>query len=119
MTCPSKKIQGRSCRRKGARWERELVKLFQTCMPDAEIRRGLQYRSGQEVPDVDCPIFWIEAKRGRKPNIRNALQQAVTAAPDGRIPLAVIRDDRSEPITALLLDDFLELIEEWWRDKQR
>ena len=106
-------MSGARSRRKGARFERELVHLFRAAMPDAEVRRGLQYR-GEEVADVDCPIFWVEAKRGKKPNIRGALRQAIEAAPKGRIPIAVIRDDRAEGIVTLLLDDFLDLVSEWW-----
>ena len=106
-------------RRKGAAWERALVHLFREAMPGAEIRRGLQCRGGDEVPDVDCPVFWIEGKRGKKPNVRAALRQATEAAPKGRIPLAVIRDDRAEAFVALSLDDFLELVAEWWAERQR
>ena len=104
-------------RRKGVKWERELVKLFRQAMPGADIRRGLQYRSGQEAPDVECPVFWIESKRGRKPNIRAALKQAANGAPMGRFPLAVVRDDHAEPTVTLFLDDFLDLIAEWWHGK--
>jgi len=88
-------------------------------MPGAEVRRGLQSRSGDEVPDVDCPVFWVEAKRGRKPNVRGALKQAIDAAPKGRIPIAVVRDDRAAPFVVLLLDDFLELIEQWWSARRK
>jgi len=110
---------GALSRRKGAAWERELVHRFREAMPGAEIRRGLQPRSGAEVPDVDCPVFWPEAKRGAKPNVRAALRQAAEAAPKGRVPIAVIRDDRAEPFVALGLDDFLELVREWWEGRQR
>lgn len=110
---------GALSRRKGRRYEQELVHLFRDAMPDAEIRRGLQSRGGAEVPDVDCPVFWLESKRGKKPNVRAALQQATAAAPKGRIPLAVIRDDRAEAFVALSLDDFLELVAEWWAGRQR
>ena len=46
-------------------------------------------------------------------------RQATNAAPPGRIPIAIIRDDRAEPFVALSLDDFLEFVAEWWarRDK--
>jgi hypothetical protein len=71
------------------------------------------------VPDVDCPVFWPEAKRGRKPNVRAALRQATDAAPKGRVPVAVIRDDRAEAFVALSLDDFLELVREWWEGRRR
>ena len=67
---------------------------------------------------MDCPVFWVEAKRGRKPNVRAALEQARSAAPKGRIPLAVIRDDRAEAFAVMLLDDLLDLVAEWWEQRQ-
>lgn len=96
-----------------------MVHRFRDAMPDAEIRRGLQSRSGEEVADLDCPVFWPELKRGKKPNIRGALRQAIEAAPKGRIPIAVVRDDRAEEIVTLLLDDFLDLVSEWWVGRNR
>jgi hypothetical protein len=110
---------GAMSRRKGADWERALVHLFREAMPGAEVKRGLQYRSGEEAPDVDTPCFFVEAKRGKKPNARGALQQAIGAAPQGRIPLAVIRDDHQEAFVALLFDDFLEIVAEWWKGQTR
>ena len=112
-------MSGAHSRRKGAGFERELVQRFREVMPDATIRRGLQFRTGAETPDVDCPVFWPAAKRGKQPNVRGALRQAANAAPPGSIPIAIIRDDRDEPFVALSLDDFLELVAEWWarRDK--
>ena len=110
---------GALSRRKGRRYEQELVHLFREAMPGAEVRRGLQSRGGEEVPDVDCPVFWMEAKRGKKPNVRAALRQAEAAAPQGRIPLAVIRDDRQEAFVALSLEDFLEFVHEWWEGRNR
>lgn len=112
-------MSGARSRRKGIRFERELVHRFRETMPGAEIRRGLQFRDGAEVADVDCPVFFPEAKRGKKPNVRGALRQALDKAPKGRIPVAVIRDDRAEPFVALLLEDFLELVSEWWQGRMR
>ena len=105
---------GASSRRKGHAYERELVHLFRKAMPGAEVRRGLQSRSGDEVADVECPVFWVESKRGKKPGVRAALRQALAAAPHERMCVAVIRDDRAEPFISMLLDDFLELVNEWW-----
>ena len=110
---------GAMSRRKGADWERPLVHLFREAMPGADVRRGLQCRGGEEVPDVDCPVFWLESKRGKKPNVRAALRQAEAAAPQGRIPMAVIRDDRQEAFVALSLADFLEFISQWWKGVNR
>ena len=110
---------GALSRRKGIRFEREIVRRFREVMPGAEVRRGLQARSGDEVADVDCPVFWPELKRGKKPNIRAALRQAADAAPKGRLPIAVVRDDRADATVTLLLDDFLELVSEWWEGRSR
>jgi hypothetical protein len=106
-------MSGKRSRNKGANYERELAKLFDAAMPGATVRRGIQYRDGAECPDVDCPHFWVEAKRGKLPNPRAALKQAQKAS-DGRRPIAVIRDDRSKAFVVIGLDDFLELVRDWW-----
>lgn len=106
---------GRSSRRKGHDFEREMVHRFREVFGDEDVRRGLQSRSGEEVPDVEAPCFWIECKRGSRTNPKAALQQAMAAAGKGRMPLAVCRDDRSDTVVMMLLDDFLEVVSEWWR----
>ena len=108
-------MAGNHSRRKGAEWERELKWLFAEALPGVDVKRGLQFRSGAEVPDVDAPPFWIEAKRGKRPPVRAALRQVTAEAPQGRIPLAVIRDDREAPFVVMLLDDFLDLVSEWYQ----
>lgn len=107
-------MSGASSRRKGHDFERAITLRFREAMPDASVRRGLQYRTGEEAPDVDCPVFWPELKRGKQPNVRAALRQAATAAPPGRIPIAIIRDDGAQAFVALSLDDFLDFVAEWW-----
>lgn len=97
-----------SQRRKGHDWEREVANLFRDAGFAA--RRGLQQpRDGSEVPDVEVEGFWIECKRGRRTSPQAALRQAIAAVPDGRIPVAVCKDDRAEPTVTLLLKDFLTL----------
>ena len=112
-------MSGSRSRRKGANYERELARKFAEVMPGASVRRGLQYRDGADAADVETPVFWVEAKSGKKPNPRAALKQAVDAAPKGRIPLAVIRDDREEAFVVLSLDDFLEFVSEWWEGREQ
>lgn len=106
-------------RRKGHNFERELVHMFREAMPGAEVKRGFQTRDGGEAADVECPHFWVEAKRGKKPNVRGALKQANEAAPKGRVPVAVIRDDRAQAFVAISLEDFLDFVNEWWERGQQ
>lgn len=100
-------------RKKGADFERELVHLFRDVMPGAPVKRGLQVR-GAEQADVDCPVFWIEAKRMKRPNIRAAHKQAIRDCPSGRIPVAITRANREDALVTMGLDDFLDFIKEWW-----
>jgi len=106
-------------RNKGASFERALVHRFREVMPDAEVRRGLQYRSGEEAADVEVPCFFIEAKHHKKTNIRAAMRQAIGACPKGRWPLAITKDNHAEPLVTIGLEDFLELLREWWARRER
>ena len=108
---------GALSRRKGHDWEREVSRLFQEACPGDDVRRGLQYRDGAECPDVVSAMFWIEAKRGKKTNIKAALKQAEKAQPKGKWILAVTKDDREDAIASMRLDDFLDLIKEFWEMK--
>ncbi len=112
-------MTGARSRRKGAVWERELVRLFRDAMPGAAVRRGLQYRSGEEAPDVEVPCFFIEAKHHHRTNVRAAMRQAIANCPPGRWPIAVCKDDRQAPLVTMQLDDFLELLREWWAQRDR
>jgi hypothetical protein len=82
------------------------------------VRRGFQYRDGSEVPDVVAPVFAIECKRGKRTEPKAALRQAMQGA-DGKglWPIAVCKDDKEPAIVTMHLEDFLELVTEWWRAK--
>ena len=113
-------VSGRSSRNKGARGERKTAaELNERCPEDMEVKRGIgQVRAGDEVPDVDgIDCLWIEVKTQKRGNPRAALKQAREAAPPGRIPIAVIRDDRQRPFMAMDWEDFLDLFEEYWQVK--
>ncbi len=110
---------GKLSRQKGAANERRLAKKFADAMPGHNVRRGLQYQNrfgGEKVPDVECPIFWVEAKVGKRPNPRAAMKQAREDAIKGKIPIAVIRDDGApnDEFVCIGLTDFLDIIEEWF-----
>lgn len=88
-------------------------------MPGAEVHRGFQARGGHEAPDVEVPVWWPELKVGKRPSIRRALLQAEHACPKGRIPIAVVKDDRQPEMVTLRLDDFLEIVSQWWTTQQK
>jgi len=103
-------IDGACSRRKGAAFERALAARFREVLASPGIRRGFQSRAGTDAPDVDVPGLWIEAKHHRRVNLRAALAQAIAAAPPDRVPVAICKDDRAEPVAVLRLDDFLQLV---------
>lgn len=106
---------GKQSREKGARFERSIANQWRQAMPKATIRRGFQARGGHEVADLDVPHFWPELKCGAKPNIRAALAQAVRgSADDDRAPIAIVRDDGSEPTATMRWSDFLRLASRLW-----
>lgn len=110
---------GKSERRKGHNFEREVARRFREAWPGSDARRGLQYRDGSEAPDVHVPGLHIECKVGKLPSPRAALQQAEAAAKPGTIPLAIIKDDRRKPFVLLSLDDYLDQMGELWQLKNR
>ena len=110
-------VSGAYNRKKGADFERELVHRFRDVMPGAPVKRGLQCR-GAEMADVDMPVFWPEAKRMKRPNIRKAYEQATGDCPKGKIPIAITRANREKALVTMSLDDFLDFIEEWWGSRE-
>ena len=107
-------MSGLLSRRKGRAYEQEVARILRDTCPGDDIRRGLQYRDGAECPDVVSALFWIEVKRQKRCNIKAALKQAEKAQPKGKWLLAVTKDDRERAIASLYLDEFIELLEEFW-----
>ncbi len=102
--------RGRGARIKGAAFERLLAKYF-TENTVLEAKRGIgQTRSGgSEVSDVDMPIIHVEAKRHKRCNIKSALKQAIDDANvNGKIPVAITKDDREDILCTMRLDDWIE-----------
>ena len=105
---------GKAEREQGKVWERKVAALFREAMPGEQIKRGIQTREGDEAADVECPVFWVECKHRAQISPQAALSQAQDAAPRGRMPLAVLKKNRNKPFVAMYLDDFLDLVSEWW-----
>ena len=99
---------------KGKRFERELVRVFSEAIPGARVCRGFQWRDGAEAPDVDIPGFWLEAKVGKKVDLRKAMRQAVGDAKFGRWPLVVAKDDHQPALCVVRLTDFLDFYRQWY-----
>jgi hypothetical protein len=100
--------RGRGARIKGAAFERKLAKYFSDNTP-LEAKRGIgQTRSGgAEVSDVDMPIVHVEAKRHKRCNIKAALRQAIDDANvNGKIPVAITKDDRADILCTMRLEDW-------------
>lgn len=111
---------GKFSRDKGARFEREVARMFREHLPGCDAKRGFQTRGGAaEAPDVETGVFAIECKVGKKPPVRAALATAVENCPKGQIPLAIIKEDRREPFAVMPLDDLLEIVSEWWRYRNK
>lgn len=97
---------------KGHGYEREIARRFRAVLGSA--RRGLQYRDGAECADVVTPIFHIECKRHKRTNPKSALNQAIRTCEAGKYPVGVCKDDYKEDTVTMLLDDFLDLVRDWW-----
>jgi Holliday junction resolvase len=113
-------VSGAGARRKGHNFEREVATEFRLVYgPD--VRRGLQYQDGTGVPDVVGTRFHIECKRGKKTNIKAAMEQAIA---DGwtyakrlgdhtpKTPLVITKDDNEESLATMRLEDLLTLLKE-------
>jgi hypothetical protein len=106
-------------RRKGVVFEQEFATIlrerFGDDSKDRGVRRGIQSRGGgKEAADVTCDaLSWMhfECMHGKKPNIRAKLMQAEEDARAGRVPVAVVKFDREEPIVAMRLSRWLFVVE--------
>jgi hypothetical protein len=114
MTRTRSKI-GKRSRRKGHQWERDLVNLFRRAMPGAQCKRHPQY-TGADEPDVTAGPFDVSGKCGKKPPVRAAL--AELGPRPARWRVAAIKEDHRPPFVVVPLDEFLDLVSEWWMYKR-
>jgi len=103
---------GRLARAKGKSFERAVAIDFRAVFPNA--RRTLtQQRDSGEEPDINIPGWWVEAKAHKRVTIRKAFEQAVDEIQRARStakPVAVTKDNGTEPLATLRLSDFIELL---------
>jgi len=109
---------GAKSRRKGAAGECEAIAKLNEVYGDKTFRscRSLQAQQGHVSGDTDGPHWFVEIKRRKRVNMRQALQQATDKrqeADDTRVPVAFTRNDREPWVAVMWMDDWLELVEDW------
>jgi hypothetical protein len=111
--------RGRGARIKGAAFERLLAKYFtENTTLDAKRGIGQTRTGGSEVSDVDMPIIHVEAKRHKRCNIKAALRQAIQDANvNGKIPVAITKDDRADILCTMRLEDWIHFFNAYIDDK--
>jgi hypothetical protein len=108
--------RGRSARTKGHNFEREIVNRLHEVIPDGyNACRMLQYRGGGSLPDVEIrsesgAIAHIECKKGKRPNIPKAFDQAFHDHKPGTIPIAVTRADRDHTLVTMRFQDWVDML---------
>ena len=94
-------------KQKGARFERQLASLLRE--HGFESRRGQQYCGANGDADViGVPGVHIEAKAVEKLNIHEAMEQSVSDARDGEIPVVIHKKNRKPILVTMLFDDWIE-----------
>lgn len=99
--------RGKTNRRKGHQFERDVAKLFRRWFPEA--RRGLQYRDGRECCDVEGTPYWIECKRRKKIGWRALESIFKKIESDGR-PVILISKCDHQPIIINLSKEADEIL---------
>ena len=90
---------GKRSRRKGAQGEREAAAALAD-VTGLDWKRGLGQarKGGAEIPDLICaeaPDIHVEVKRGKRPSLWAAREQAQTdCKASGRTPMVMARKDR-------------------------
>ena len=103
---------GAMSRHKGARGELEVVRELQARGIDA--RRTAPMQAGGSRGDADVlslPGVHIEVKRQERLCLDQWSRQAEADAPAGAMPVVAYRRSREPWRVALLLDDFLDLLQ--------
>ena len=115
--------RGRQARRKGHDLEREVVNLLKAILPEGhQARRGLQSKGGAGLPDVEISngggaLVHIECKRGKKPNIPKAFEQAFQDHKPSTVPVAATKADRSWLLVTLRWQDFADMLQAWLKQQ--
>ena len=92
---------GKTARRKGHNFEREVAKLLRNYYPNA--KRQLEYQEGVGFDIAETGDLSVQCKVGKSFKIEKALKEA--ERPD-KIPMAITKRDREEIVVSLYWKDF-------------
>ena len=92
---------GKTARRKGHNFEREVAKLLRQYYPNA--KRQLEYQEGVGFDIAETGDLSVQCKVGKSFKIEKALKEA--ERPD-KIPMAITKRDREEIVVSLYWKDF-------------
>ena len=112
--CPEDKLlrsrMGRRSRTKGHSFERLIARLLKSVFP--ECRRHLEYQDieANGIDLVKTGPYLIQCKRGKKYASLIAIEEIQVCPIEGGIPVLVTQGDFKEPLAALPLTDFIELL---------
>lgn len=100
-------------RRKGKVGEREAAAELGTLL-GCDARRGVQYHGGPDSPDVvlDGVGIHVESKRTETLSLYVAVDQAVSDAPTGSVPIVWHRRNRRESLVVVRTADLVRLARE-------
>lgn len=102
---------GRSARRKGAEFERFVVRYLQAQLPPGfSARRRLQSRGGLHEPDVGIyqhgdprPLWHLECKCMRRPSEKKAIAQARAQADPIAIVAVILKNTTKHETTCYIM----------------
>jgi len=108
-------MPGSHSRNKGAQFEREVAKMFEEATGKDCHRCLIETQQGNKGDIATEAPYTIQCKVGQRPNPLKAYQEAKDAAPEGDLPVAVIKKNgagrRPATLVAVVdLEDFLDMV---------
>jgi hypothetical protein len=92
---------GKTARRKGHNFEREVANLLKPYYPDA--KRQLEYQEGLGYDIQGTGNLSIQCKVGKSFKIEKALKEAIQK---NKIPVAITKRDREDIVVSMYFKDF-------------
>ena len=97
-------MSGKTARRKGHNFEREVAILMREFFPNAI--RNLEYQEGEGVDIANTGEFSIQCKIGKSFRVEKALKEAVKPE---KLAVAITKKDREKIVVSMYWDDFKKL----------